>query len=696
MSEVSINLINAAPNLYSLGTQDNSTRQVSIVPNLIPNHCPKTFIYAAKGLGDPIFLASANIVSYFGSDTFDPNKSYYNHATAMLTTISASGNNSVVQRIIPDDAVTANMVVYLDVLTTTVNIYQRNLDGSIFYDTTGNPVSIGTTAGYKVKWIKEFYTLQSDVDTLIGLATQKTGTMTDPTTGASSVMYPIFDIVANSPGNFGNLSAIRLWAANYKDTIDPSVLSKGRTFPYFFSMYAAVDTNTSPKLNQSLLGSAYVAVGIRKTAPLGLTPLKSIMDSFSNTTNNSLPYVLNNLNKINTYQNSIDSLLQMFITAEIPQAQAGWDFTTSSTPADSMYLFNFVSGTNFSGIPYTTYQFVDDTDSFRFTKLTNVFASGGNDGTMSSAVFDTAVATLMADYLNPDSKVQDLAINPESIIYDSGFGLNTKLALTQFIGLRKNTNIALSTYTVNNGDIPNDVALDISIATLLKARLSLFPESDYFGTPVMRGYVIGQSMELLNSPYTKRVPLTFDIANKMASYMGAGNGVWNSSYNPEGQPGSIIKTGKNIQPAFLSGTARYSNWFLGLNWAQAYDLTSFYTPAYKTIYSNDTSVLNSFITTQAIASLNTITAQMWRGMEGISNLTAAQFKKKIVNYMNDAVKGLYDNRYVIIPVPELTALDEERGYSITLAIKIYANNMKTVLTTYTQAYRMSDLVLTNG
>lgn len=696
MPEVSINLINAAPMTYSLGTQDNSTRQVSIIPTPIPNHCPKTFIYAAKGEGDPIFLTPAGILRYFGSDTFDPNKAYYNHATAMLETISAAANSSVVQRIIPDDAVTANMTIYLDVLTTTVNIYQRNSDGSIAYDANGAPISTGTTQGYKVKWVKQFYTTENDVQTKLGMATQKTGTMTDPGTGATSTMYPIFDVAANSPGNFGSLSAIRLWAANYKDPIDPSVLTKGRVFPYFFSMYTSPDVNTSPSLVNSLLGAAYVALGMKKTTPLGLQPFKDVMTSYNNTENASLPYTLNDLNTLNVYQANIDLLTTMFITAEIPYADAGWDFTASSVPADDKYLFNIVSGSNFSGIPYTTYQFVDDSDSFRFGKLTNVFTSGGFDGTMSAQAYDTAVATLMAEYLDPDAKVQDLALNPESIIYDSGFGVNTKLALTQFIGLRKNTNVALSPYVVNDNDIPNDVALDISVATLLKARLSLFPESDYFGTPVMRGYVIGQSMLLNNSTYAKRVPLTFDIASKMASYMGAGNGVWNSSYDPEGQPGSIISTGKSIKPEFLSATARYNNWFLGLNWAQAYDLRSFYTPAYKTIYNNDTSVLNSFITVQAIAAINTIVNTMWRGMQGISKLSAAQFKRKIVDYMNDATKGLFDGRFVIIPVPEITALDAERGYSITLAVKVYAENMETVLTTYTQAYRMTDLVLTNG
>jgi hypothetical protein len=36
-------------------------------------------------------------------------------------------------------------------------------------------------------------------------------------------------------------------------------------------------------------------------------------------------------------------------------------------------------------------------------------------------------------------------------------------------------------------------------------------------------------------------------------------------------------------------------------------------------------------------------------------------------------------------------MDATRGFSWTLPIKLYASNMKTVMTTYVSAYRMDDL-----
>jgi hypothetical protein len=49
---------------------------------------------------------------------------------------------------------------------------------------------------------------------------------------------------------------------------------------------------------------------------------------------------------------------------------------------------------------------------------------------------------------------------------------------------------------------------------------------------------------------------------------------------------------------------------------------------------------------------------------------------------------------VIIPDTYFTAADLARGYSWSLNIKLYANNMKTVQTLQISAYRMEDLPTT--
>ena len=41
-------ILNAAPMTNMLGTQDLSTRQLPVVPEAIPQHLPKVYVYAIK------------------------------------------------------------------------------------------------------------------------------------------------------------------------------------------------------------------------------------------------------------------------------------------------------------------------------------------------------------------------------------------------------------------------------------------------------------------------------------------------------------------------------------------------------------------------------------------------------------------------------------------------------------------------
>ena len=47
--------------------------------------------------------------------------------------------------------------------------------------------------------------------------------------------------------------------------------------------------------------------------------------------------------------------------------------------------------------------------------------------------------------------------------------------------------------------------------------------------------------------------------------------------------------------------------------------------------------------------------------------------------------------FVIIPEAKVTEEDAMRGYSWNLNIKVYANNMKTVMTTSVESRRIADL-----
>ena len=209
----------------------------------------------------------------------------------------------------------------------------------------------------------------------------------------------------------------------------------------------------------------------------------------------------------------------------------------------------------------------------------------------------------------------------------------------------------------------------------------------------MRGMIIGRSGVLRNSQFLKRLPMTAEVAIKSARYMGAGNGRWKTGSHFDGAPGSIVDYLSDVSITFTPATTRNKDWDVGLNWVQSYDRRSLFFPALKTVYNNDTSVLNSYFTAMAIGQLNKVSHAAWREFTGVSHLSNAELCRKVNSFVSAKVQDAFDGRFVIIPKAFISDMDELRGFSWTLPISIYADNMKTVMTTSVQAYRKSDLTV---
>jgi hypothetical protein len=282
----------------------------------------------------------------------------------------------------------------------------------------------------------------------------------------------------------------------------------------------------------------------------------------------------------------------------------------------------------------------------------------------------------------------ELAVNVESIIYDTGFPLEVKKVLPYFISQRKDTFVVLGTHDVNDRTLT--ASEEHSLAIALRTRLQLFPESDFWGTPVTRGMIMGRSGLIRNSQYTRRVPLTYEVAIKAARYMGASNGRWKNGADFDGAPGSIVEAVYDINIKWVPATVRNRNWDVGLNWVQAYDRHQFFFPAFKTVYEDDTSVLNSFPTAMACCYLNKVAHATWREFSGKSNLTNIQFLEQVNSFVVKMTEGRFDSRFIIVPAAYIDEYDALRGYSWHLPIKIYAPNSKTVLVANTTAFRLGD------
>jgi hypothetical protein len=147
----------------------------------------------------------------------------------------------------------------------------------------------------------------------------------------------------------------------------------------------------------------------------------------------------------------------------------------------------------------------------------------------------------------------------------------------------------------------------------------------------------------------------------------------------------------DISVTFTPASVRNKDWANGLVWVDKFDRRNSYFPALKTVYDDDTSVLNSFFTMMACVECEKVGERARRQFSGVSSLTNAQLVEKVNDFIIENTLGRFDGRFVIKPVTYFTAADVARGYSWTTNIQIYAPNMKTVMTLTIQSYRISDL-----
>ena len=692
-------ILNAAPMVIDQGTRDLSTRVVPRAALQIPQHLPKLYIFAEKGkVGSQyVDFDDVSLTQLYGDETFNVNKKYYTHQSPFLQAIASAGNNCVIHRLVaPDAKDVANLALYLDVLPTQVPLYMKNSDGSLDLDAAGqpqpqldsanNPVLV---AGYKLAWVID-KTVANVGEFQRGLLTQRNGLQVDGAT--QSNQFPIFEFAAADAGEAGNKLAIRLFSALESDIVPfPSnILNDGKMYPMYFQMVKLVDQltgKTNSVLNSFGAQNAKFIAKSKGTDPASGAVIdleKVVTDQYIN-----LPVAQStDLGSVYVYHENLAQLLEQFYDAEKVISDSNRDSVINNSEANH-YALNFLSFTSSNGSPYQTLKLVDLVGSVRLTKNTNLFLSGSTDGTINAALLDSLVAADVDNYNNSLHEYNDLVMHPESMIYDSGFTLATKKTLAKFISRRKDTFVAWSTFA---HDAPSLTLADqYSVGVALKTMIELYPESATFGTPVMRGIICGGSGELINSLYTKRVPLTYEVAHKAARYMGAKNGARKNGFAFDRAPLSIVTQLKNIDVTWVPASTRNTLWSTGLNFVLNYQVGTQFFPAIQTVYENDTSVLNSFFTAVAIAYLNKVAHAAWREFSGSISLTNAQLEEQVNLFVAAMVKDKFDGKFVIQPNATVTELDNLRGYSWTLPIKIYANNMKTVMTTYVEAYRMTDL-----
>jgi len=683
-------MINAAPMVIDLGTEDLSTRTLPRAPEEIPQHLPKIFLWAQRGNTLPHLVVGNERQRMYGDATFDYLDKYSNHATPFANYMNTEGNSQMLQRVIPEDAgPKANMTFWLDVLATKVPKYKRHIDGAIQLDELGEPIVDSIIDGYKVKWVITRASTHEEARK-IGSQDIEFGDQVDPDTGERSTRYPMHEWEVLSQGSYGNDCGINLFAPTQDDTVMPTtMMSEKRAYPYKFRMIERQDGLTTPKIMPTIFGEYDIQMvfkpeTIDPTTTQELSADKIVFKSYHND-DSRYPTQYSNFPRYVQYVDNMEHVLKLFHQAEIPHIDEFSDFNEDE---NDFYLFNFISGVSSANVPYHSFHFVDDSDSVRLTKHTNIYAGGGSDGTMNDETYAALVSAQMNRYADPIDEIQDIAVNVESIYYDSGLPLKSKYDAIKFISERKDTFVVLSTFT--HGEPTFTPSQEHAMAIALRTRLQMYPESSYFGTHVMRGMIMGRDARIRNSLYRERVPSSLEVAIKSARYMGAGHGRWKAGKNFDNAPLSVIDYLYDFNETWVPRSVRNRNWDVGLNFVLNFNRREQFFPALKTCYDDDTSVLNSYFTAMAICYLNKVAHATWRDFSGSAGLTNEQLEERMNAKVIELTTGRFDGRYIIQPRAFHTYMDKLRGYSVSLPIEIYSPNMKTVMTTYVQALRIDD------
>lgn len=705
-----VSIINASPTVVDLGRDDRSTRQVPVEPIPRPTHLPKFWLFTQKGPTGPQLVSSAQAKLMYGSPSFDPVQKWYNHATLFATGIMGEGNTIMLERVVPSDAATASLILWAEVGDITITPNQRDVNtGKYILDASGNPQPItGATTyqGKEVRWTLEAHTAANLATDFGNLSSVAGAVLTN------STKYPILEIKAKSPGDFGNMAGIRIYPVK-ADEIASNLISDSKVFPYWVEVIYKESPTSSTLRHNNNFGEARTLCSFKQNSVNAITTAeldleKKFLSWYENTDDPKYPLSYSDFGEINIYHTNIDTILGLLKTAEqTAKTSLETDANAAGDPLTNWYnpawfdgdvssalfedhLLNILTLTSSSGAPYAGSVLASGANAGVLpSKITDFYMTNGADGTLSSANFNSLVTTKANEYLDPNSRVQDNAINVESIFYDSGFDMATKQALMNVLAVRKDTFLALCTYI--DGNPAPSVSDDAATATALATYLNAFPDSEFFGTKVFRSMIVMQTGFVRNHIYTKRTPLLYELAIKSARYMGAGSGKWKSGFGFDYAPGNIVDKIYKVEADFIPANTKYVLWDKQVVWAQPFDRERMFFPAQQTVYENDTSVLNNYLTAMAVVELDKIGWDAWRNFTGVSSLTDAQLTQRVKDFVLDRVRDVFDDRFVIVPEAVITEADNLRGYSWTLTIKLYAPNMKTVETLKLETYRIGDL-----
>lgn len=682
------------PRFINHGIDDKSARQLPISPEQQPQHLPVVFLLSE--LSEKVSIASGNYLKkLYGDLTLDNLSRFYNHQSALANQVLSTGNQVMVVPIKLPNSKRASLRLGVELVPATVEDNQGNQRNVIRLVYRADEIPEGEYHQGEV--IPNF----RDGTTLATVGSKRLGILIDDQGEeyqSPSTYLPLLDFQPYGRGEHGNRLGIAFEAPTVNNMVptDESLANRLDAFIFRMSLYQRAENSITANVTRNRWSEVSTDFVFKPNAVDNRTGqamffAERLNADYSDEGNEELPPTHPPFENPGIYQDNIETLLTLLGDTQVVEAAHTVngtlkEFTINGIFNDpeetrkKMYSINFLTGRNFEGELYPN---VDISDSYLFGGITFgrdsiVYARGGDDGfplTQSGNIdemetlrlYDEAVRAWCNAY-NEYNPLFDPALYPFNMIYDSGFSMDTKMAMLKPMGETKRVITILSTQSVADyGDTaktffkeipPNTASQEVAIATRLSSAARLYPESTLFGTETCRAAIVGRCGVLRDGSYRGYLPLTLSIAYKLARYAGAGDGYMKREYAPDSEVGRIDTLFKDINITYQPSTAYDLSWAAGMMWVQNYDRTSVFFPSYQTVYSDSTSVLDSLIFVVAASYVTRIGEHVHRTLVGNGIYSKNKFSEVSDRMITDATQNRFDGRYDVVPNTYYTAADE--------------------------------------
>lgn len=688
---------NAAPNIIYDGFDDQSRRPPVRETETVAVHTPLLHLFTETGPTEATLVnsASGGFNAIFGSKSLERRGKFFNLQSLLAETLLGQANPFYVKRLRPTDAANpARLVVAIDMVPDLIPKVTTALSGFDYPDQVNDTDIIDSTGEVeKVMGIRARIVLIDNNSVDQGSLQPMPGSFVSENDGTQSTVYPLFEMPATFFGSGGNLLGIRLWAPTVDDAlvVDESAAAEFKTRMYRMQVMRRLSATTTPTIVRTAASEEYVDISFTEGTYSESTDKEYyagtvLAEAYSDDGYSSgLSPLYAPFEGIHIYHDNLLTVQEIIYDAELDVNPAA--ATHISDPGQ----IDVFTGIDYQGDRHHALLLEGPLKGgIRLGKENTIYAQGGTDGTTDLAMYEELVVRECQNFGELEDQYENVPVYKFGFLYDTGLTMDGKYAMMAALPKRKDLIIRFTTYVESEGRYPTP-SEELSRTQAIMSRLRAYPESTLYGTPVCRAEIIQQTGKLALGGYTKPVPQVLDYAKRWAIYGGAGTGILRTGFAVDTKENNRIDLIKNLNVKFFNGRVRADLWSNGATYSLSYDRKAQYYPAIHSVYSDDTSVLISPITTAICTDIVRLIYTVHADFSGNAELTREQLIERCDNRILELVDGKYGDRVRIIPETYFTDADDQRGFSWHCKVTVHANNPHNVMIFDLETRRMSDL-----